>query len=380
MLDANDPDPHLETARRVLASTPLIDGHNDLPCLITEWKDAPGDVEAYDLRVRAPGCTDLDRLEAGMVGAQFWAIYVACERPVQGSAADAFAMIALAKRIFAAYPDRFEEARNADDVLRVFASGRIASLLGVEGGQVLEDSLDNLRRLWELGVRYLTLTHNCTTSWADSAMDEPRHSGLTPFGVRVIREMNRLGMLVDLSHVSAATMHAALDVSHAPVIWSHAGARTLVDHPRNVPDDVLDRVPGNRGIVMVTFVPAFVSAAHHRWDLLETRTRIEERARQGHGDVHEYHYENPMPAATLSDVADHLDYLYRRIGPEHVGIGSDFEGTSRLVQGLEDVSTFPALFAEMSRRGWSEAELGLLAGGNILRVMREAEAAAARNP
>ena len=369
---------HRAVARRVLSSAPLIDGHNDLPCLITERTEAPGDVAAYDLRRPTSGCTDLDRLAAGMVGGQFWAIYVPCEEPAVGATAAALAQIDLAKRIFAAYPDRLEEARTANDVMRVFASGKIACLLGIEGGQVIEDSIDNLGRFHELGARYLTLTHNCTTTWADSALDAPRHSGLTPFGIRVVREMNRLGMLVDLSHTSPATMHAALDVARAPVIWSHAGVRTLVDHPRNVPDDVLSRVRANRGLVMVTFVPAFVSVAHHRWDVLETMARLEEQARRGHGDLHTWQYENPMPAATLADVADHLDYLKTVIGAEHVGIGSDFEGTSRLVQGLEDVATFPALFAELSRRGWSEAELGLLAGKNVLRVMREAEDVAAR--
>ena len=371
-------DPHLTAARRVLAGTPLIDGHNDLPCLITERKDAPGDVAAYDLRQRTAGCTDLDRLAAGRVGGQFWAIYVPCERPAPGATAAALAQIELAKRIFATYPNRLEEARSADDVLRVFRNGKIACLLGIEGGHVLEDSLDALPRFFDLGARYLTLTHNCTTTWADSAMDAPRHSGLTPFGVRVVHEMNRLGMLVDLAHTSSATMHAALDVTRAPVIWSHAGARALVDHPRNVPDDVLARVRANRGLVMVTFVPAFVSVAHHRWDLLETRARLEEQADRGHGDLHAWQYENPMPHATLADVADHIDYIRRVVGAEHVGIGSDFEGTSRLVQGLEDVATFPALFAELSRRGWSESDLGLLAGKNILRVMREADEAAAR--
>ena len=202
---------------------------------------------------------------------------------LRSAPAAALAQIDLAKRIFATYPDRLEEARTANDVMRVFASGKIACLLGIEGGQVIEDSLDTLRRFHDLGARYLTLTQNCTTNWADSALDAPRHSGLTPFGIRVVHEMNRLGMLVDLSHTSPATMHAALDVARAPVIWSHTGARTLVDHPRNVPDDVLSRVRANGGLVMVTFVPAFVSVAHHRWDVLETIARLEEQARRGHG-------------------------------------------------------------------------------------------------
>lgn len=332
-------DSHLATAHRILARAPLIDGHNDLTWVVRER--AGGDVAAYDLRRRTPGRTDLERLAAGRVRGQFWAAYLACDAP--GSGFDTLlAELALARAIFAAYPDRFAEARTADELLEVVAGGRIACLLAVEGGQLLGGSLASVDELARLGVRYLTLTHNCTTDWADAALGEPRHGGLTPFGVRVIERMNSLGMMVDLSHASVAVMHAALDVSEAPVIWSHSNARALVDHARNVPDEVLARVPANGGIVMATFVPAFVSAG---------------------------------PEATLEQVADHLDHLRARMGADHVGLGSDFDGSARVVRGLEDVATFPALIAELARRGWSEGDLEKLTGGNILRVLRAAEAA-----
>jgi membrane dipeptidase len=377
-----DLDRHLDRARRVLERVPLIDGHNDLPCAIREWPDAPGDVRAYDLRSRTPGRTDLERLGRGMVGAQFWAIYVPCES--EAPAQVALEQIALAKEVFATYPDRLEEAVGAADVERVFRAGRIACLLGVEGGHAIEDSLDVLRRYFELGVRYLTLTHNCSTEWADAGLDEPRHGGLSGFGVEVVREMNRLGMMVDLSHTSADVMRQALDVSEAPVIWSHASARALVDHPRNVPDDVLRRLPENGGIVMITFVPAFVGGRHHGWDVLETEHRWALEAAHGSGDpkvargLEEWRRKNPEPQSSLSEVADHVEHVRDVAGIDHVGIGSDFDGSSRVVEGLEDVSTFPALFAELARRGWGDAELAKLAGENMLRVMRATAATGAR--
>ena len=377
-------DPHLERARRLLARVPLIDGHNDLPCTIHEWPEAPGDVRAYDLRARAPGRTDLDRLARGMVGGQFWAAYVPCDLP-PGARRFALAQIALAHELFAAYPERFEQARTADDIERVHRAGRIACLIGVEGGHAIEGSLDALRSFHDLGVRYLTLTHNCTNELADAAYDDPRHGGLSPLGVEVVREMNRLGMLVDLAHTSTQAMHAALDASEAPVIWSHACARALVDHPRNVPDDVIRRLPRNGGIVMITFVPAFAGRIHHGWDTHETEERLALEARHGRGAVEvargleAWRGRNPEPGATVAEVADHVEHVRAVAGGDHVGIGSDFEGSSRVVEGLEDVSTFPALFAELARRGWSDDELERLAGGNILRVMRAAEAVAARS-
>ncbi|MSR35621.1 MAG: membrane dipeptidase [Gemmatimonadetes bacterium] len=349
---------YLERARGVLTRAPLIDGHNDLVWVVRE---RGGDPAAYDLRVPTPGCTDLARLERGMVGGQFWAVYVPCAQVV--GAARAFAEeIELAEQIIAAYPDRFERTFTADEVEAAIARGRIACLIGLEGGQAIEGSLDALRRFRALGVRYITLTHNCTHDWADSALDVARHGGLSPFGVEVVREMNRLGILVDLSHTSPACMHRALDVSEAPVIWSHAAARALVDHPRNVPDDALARLRSNGGVAMATFVTGFVSARQAAWDRSQadpSTARAEE--------------ENPMPVATLADVADHIDHMRDVAGVDHVGIGSDFDGFARQTRGLEDVGCFPALFAELARRGWTDDDLEQLSGGNVLRVLREAE-------
>lgn len=338
-------DAHRERALRVLSSTPLVDGHNDLPWAIRQSDAAPRDVsaEAHNLRGRTSFHTDIARLRAGHVGAQYWSVYVPYGAVEEGAAMTQLEQIDIAHQIIARYPDVFELALDASDVERIFATGKIASMLGMEGGHAIENSLGALRAFHELGVRYMTLTHNGTIDWADSAADTARHGGLSAFGMEVVREMNRLGMLVDLSHTSPATMNDALDVSAAPVIWSHAAARAVTDHTRNVPDEVLRRLPENGGVVMVTFVPAFVSA----------------------GD-----------RATLADVADHVDHVANVAGVDHVGIGSDFDGISSTPVGLEDASTFPALFAELSRRGWTDEDLAKLAGENLLRVMREAEAVA----
>lgn len=349
-------DLHLEVARRVLATTPLVDGHNDLPWAIRGSSSAPGDVAAYDLRSRTPGHTDLERLQRGMVGAQFWSVYVPSRAVEEGAARVQLEQIDIARRMIARYPDHLELALSVSDVDRIFGAGRIASILGMEGGHAIENSLGALRAFYDLGARYLTLTHGATIDWADSATDEPRHGGLSPFGREVVREMNRLGMLVDLSHVSPAVMSQVLDTSEAPVIFSHSSARALTDHPRNVPDSILRRMPDNGGVVMVTFVPSFVNEA--------VRT-----------------YEGPpegIPRATLEDVADHIDHIRRVAGIGHVGIGGDFDGISSTPVGLEDVSTYPALFAELSRRGWTEEDLRKLAGKNLLRAWREAESAARR--
>lgn len=344
---ASAQDVHLERARRVLATTPLIDGHNDLPWAIRGSALGPHDVEAdgHDLRRTTPFHTDIDRLRRGMVGAQFWSVYIPHGAIDEGATKVQLEQIDIALQIIDRYPDVFELAGDASAVERIFASGKIASMLGIEGGHAIENSLGALRAFYSMGVRYMTLTHNGTLDWADAANDEHRHGGLTAFGREVVREMNRLGMLVDLSHTSAETMNDALDVSDAPVMWSHAAARGVRDHPRNVPDQVLRRLPDNGGIVMVTFVPSFVSATD---------------------------------AATLADVADHIDHIANLAGVDHVGIGSDFDGIDSTPVGLEDVSTFPALFAELSRRGWSEDEMAKVAGENVLRVMREAEAVARR--
>jgi membrane dipeptidase len=351
---ASAQDSHAAKVRRVLETTPLIDGHNDLPWAIRESATAPRDVEAYDLRGTVPGHTDLARLRAGGVGGQFWSVYIPCDAVSEGAARIQLEQIDIARQIFRKYPDAFGEALSASEVEAEFGRGRIASLMGMEGGHAIENSLGALRAYYGAGVRYLTLTHGCNTDWADSGTDDPRHGGLTNFGREVIGEMNRLGMLVDLSHTSPETMHDVLDVAEAPVIFSHSSARAVTDHPRNVPDEVLRRLPSNGGVVMFTFVPSFVSDAVRTWEGPDEDT----------------------PRATLSDVADHIEHIRNVAGIDHVGIGGDFDGISSVVQGLEDVSTYPALLQELSRRGWSEDDLRKLVGENVLRVMRQAEAAA----
>ena len=349
-------DRHRELALEVLASTPLVDGHNDLPWAIRNHDEAPMDVAAYDLRRPAPGHTDLARLREGHVGAQFWSVYVPFRAVEEGAARVQLEEIDIARQMIRRYPDHLELALSVSDVERIFGSGRIASMLGMEGGHALENSLGALRAFYDLGVRYMTLTHSGTIDWADSATDDPRHGGLSPFGEEVVREMNRLGMLVDLSHVSEGGMSDVLDVSEAPVIFSHSSARALTNHPRNVPDSILRRMPENGGVVMVTFVPVYVNEALRTWE--------------GPRDE--------APRATLADVADHIDHVREVAGIDHVGIGSDFDGISSVPVGLEDVSDFPNLFAELARRGWTETELRKLAGENLLRAWREAEGVARR--
>ncbi len=376
-------DEALDRARRLLRSTPLIDGHNDLPWRIRTTVGSPRDVAAYDLRRPTPGHTDLERLARGLVGAQFWSVYVPGDYKDSGFVRLQLEQIELARRVIAAYPDRLAPALGADDIEREFRAGRIASLIGLEGGHVLENSLAVLRAYYALGARYLTLTHNVTTDWADAALDSARHGGLTPFGREVVREMNRLGMLVDLSHTSPAVMSAALDVSEAPVIFSHSAARALVDHPRNVPDSILARLLRNGGLVMVTFVPAFVSAEVAAYEAArearerELRPTIPDSAERRRA-LAPWDAEHPRPVATLAQVADHIEHVRRVAGVDHVGIGSDFDGIEHVPAGLEDVSRFPALFAELIRRGWSDQDLRKLAGGNLLRVLRAAEAVAHR--
>jgi membrane dipeptidase len=380
---AQQTDPALEHARKLLRSTPLVDGHNDLPWTIREYKEAPRDVARYDLRGSVPGHTDLARLKTGLLGAQFWSVYVPGEIKDSGYARVQLEQIDIARRLIAAYPDRFAPALAADDIKREFKRGRIASFLGMEGGHAIENSLGTLRAYYALGVRYMTLTHNVTLDWADAALDSARHDGLTDFGREVVREMNRLGMLVDLSHTSPAAMSDALDVAEAPVIFSHSSARALVNHKRNVPDSILARLPKNGGVVMVTFVPDFVSQEVADWaetydsvgkELGRTVSDTAERTRR----LTEWSTVNPRPRATLAQVADHIDHIRKVAGVEHVGIGSDFDGIENVPVGLEDVSTFPALFAELIRRGWSDDDLRKLAGENLQRALRAAEATAAR--
>ncbi|HYU54297.1 MAG TPA: dipeptidase [Gemmatimonadaceae bacterium] len=380
----NGEDPYLARAERVLRQTPLIDGHNDLPWRIREDSVARGNVDAYDLRKHAPGHTDLDRLKKGMVGAQFWSVYTPGEWRDSGYARIQLEQIEIARRVIAKYPDRLALALSTSDIRRNFKQGKISSLLGLEGGHALENSLGALRAYYDLGVRYMTLTHNVTLDWADAALDSAKHNGLTPFGDSVVREMNRLGMLVDLSHVSPATMSDALNISEAPVIFSHSGARALVDVPRNVPDSILRRVTKNGGIVMVPFVTGFVSPAVMLYDQSTRPIMRDLQAKYGSDtaaitrEIKQWRAAHPEPRATLSQVADQIEYVRKVAGVDHVGIGSDFDGITELVQGLEDVSTFPALFAELARRGWSDEDLRKLAGENFLRVFAQAEAVAKR--
>ncbi|MGH7719129.1 MAG: dipeptidase [Gemmatimonadaceae bacterium] len=382
-LASQSSDPHLERARRVLRSTPLVDGHNDLPWAIREDSVAPRDVNAYDLRRRTRGHTDLERLRQGLVGAQFWSVYIPGEIRDSGYARVQLEQIDIARQVIDKYPE-LEWALTADAIGRVFRQRRIGSLLGLEGGHAIENSLGTLRAYYDLGARYMTLTHNVTLDWADAALDSARHGGLTRFGEEVVREMNRLGMLVDLSHVSPATMSDALNVTQAPVIFSHSSARALTDVPRNVPDSILRRLPSNGGVVMVTFVPSFVSreSARHAAQLDSVATELGRRfasdtaARRR--ELDSWRSAHPAPRATIKDVADHIDHIRKVAGADHVGIGGDFDGITEVVVGLEDVSTYPALFAELARRGWSDADLRKLAGENVLRALRRAEEVAAR--
>ena len=382
-LSAQGADPHLARARRVLRSTPLIDGHNDLPWAIRTDSVAQHDVDKYDLRKKTPGHTDLPRLKAGMVSGQFWSVYIPSNFRDSGYARVQLEQIDIARQFIAKYPE-IEWALTADALRASHARGRIGSLLGLEGGHAIENSLGALRAYYDLGARYMTLTHSANIDWADSGTDSVRHGGLTRFGEEVVHEMNRLGMLVDLSHVSPGTMSDAITVSEAPVIFSHSSARAVTDVPRNVPDSILKRLPKNGGVVMVTFVPGFVSQQVAAYSAEMQRVNAELRQRFGSDDaarrreLDTWRESHPAPKATLKDVADHIEHIRRVAGPDHVGIGGDFDGITDTPVGLEDVSTYPALFAELSRRGWSDADLRKLAGENILRVLKQAEAVSAR--
>jgi membrane dipeptidase len=377
-------DANLERAKRILRTTPLIDGHNDLAWRIREDKNAPRDVDAYDLRTTTPGHTDLARMKEGMIGAQFWSVYIPGEIRDSGYARVQLEEIDIARRFIAKYPERLAFATRASDIRKDFAQGKVASFLGMEGGHAIENSLGALRAYYDLGVRYMTLTHNVTLDWADAALDEPKHGGLTPFGKEVVREMNRLGMLVDLAHVSPGTMSAALDVSEAPVIFSHSGSRALVDHPRNVPDSILARLPKNGGIVMVPFVNSFVNAKVRARDVAEAQAAKNAAAKFPNdsaavkSEMTTWRTTHPPVPAALSDVADHIEHVRDVAGIDHVGIGSDFDGIEDVIPGLENVSRFPYLLAELARRGWSDADLRKVAGENFLRVFTQAEAVAAK--
>jgi len=378
-----DDDPALEHARVLLREAVLIDGHNDLPWAIRTWKKGPRDVEAYDLRGRTGGDTDIERLRAGGVGGQFWSVYIPGEDREAGYARVQLEQIDIARRMIARYPEALGLALSADDIEREKRGGRIGSLLGMEGGHAIENSLGALRAYHDLGVRYMTLTHNSTLDWADSANDEPRHGGLTRFGEEVVREMNRLGMLVDLSHAAPDTMDDVLRVSQAPVIFSHSSARALCDVPRNVPDSILRRMPANGGVVMITFVASFVSkefadAFAPVWGRLRERTAGVRDPAERERIYREEITKVQAPKVTISQVAEHVEHVRRVAGVDHVGLGGDYDGNSEWPEGLEDVSTYPRLFAELIRRGWSDEDLRKLAGGNVLRALRTAEATARR--
>lgn len=376
-------DPNLVRARAILSEVPLIDGHNDLPWAIRIDTIARKDVDKYDIVGRARGHTDIPRLRAGQLGAQFWSVYLPGDYGDSGFAKVQHEQIAIARRVIEKHPDVFAWALTADDIRRVFREGKIGSLLGVEGGHAIENSLDSLRSYYSLGVRYMTLTHNVTLDWADAASDSAKHQGLTPFGEEVVREMNRLGMLVDLSHTSPATMSDALNVTEAPVIFSHSSARGVTDHVRNVPDSILARLPQNGGVVMVTFVPGFVSQEKVERSRARTAAFADIDARIADSTARAaekaaWEASHPDPRATLAQVADHIEHIRRVAGADHVGIGGDFDGIEEVVVGLEDVSTYPALFAELARRGWSDEDLRKLAGENVLRALATAEQVAAR--
>jgi membrane dipeptidase len=378
-------DPFLDRALDLLRSSPLIDGHNDLAIALRSRVGGIG-VSQVDLRQTVEGLdTDIPRLRAGRVGGQFWSIWVPAELPEEKALPMALEQLDIAEGFARRYPDVFGAAATADEVEAVFASGRIASLMGLEGGSMIASSLPILRTFFARGVRYMTLTHWKTTRWADAATDEPEHDGLTAFGREVVREMNRLGMLVDLSHVAPSTMAAALEVTEAPVVFSHSGAFAVNPHPRNVPDEILRRVPANGGVVMAVFLSQFVSDEVRRhvqpgMDLADAYERDHPEAPSD--EVREvrrqWMAEHPAPLASVQQVADHIDHLAEVAGVEHVGIGSDFDGGEMLPTDLEDVSRFPNLVAELLRRGYSEADVRGIAGGNVLRVMRGAEAAAKR--
>jgi membrane dipeptidase len=387
---------------RVLAQTPLIDGHNDLPWQIRECFV---NVDGVDLRASTanlpkpdklpPDCewtplmTDIPRLHAGHVGAQFWSVWIPSALSGPAAIQTTLEQIDVVHALAARYPNDLQMAYTADDIVRIHKAGRIASLIGIEGGHQIGNSLPALRQMYALGARYMTLTHTLNNDWADSATANPLHHGLTAFGRALVHEMNRLGMLVDLSHVSPETMKAALAATQAPVMFSHSGARAIAEHPRDVPDDVLALVKQNHGIVMVNFYPGYVSAERAHWDADQAAEKARlnappyaglyvgqpERAKAA---LEAWEKAHPAPAVTLAMVADHADYIRKVAGMDCVGIGSDFDGIPVTPVGLESVEKFPALLEELARRGWSDADLAKVAGGNMLRVMREAEAVAKR--
>jgi membrane dipeptidase len=372
---------------RILREVPLIDGHNDLPWQYRERVKnqlAKIDLRQDQSKLETPLHTDIARLKAGRVGGQFWSVYVPATLKGADAVQATFEQIDVVHRLDAAYPETLALALTADDLVRIHKSGRIASLIGIEGGHSINNSMGALRMLYRAGARYMTLTHSLNNDWADSATDDPKHDGLTAFGKAVVGEMNRLGMLVDLSHVSPASMHDALDVAAAPVIFSHSSARAVAGHPRNVPDDVLQRMKTNGGVVMVTWVPTFVSEKSRAWSAQKAAEDARLKAlftgepANAKAALAAWEAANPRPKATLSDVADHVEHVIRVAGEDHVGVGADLDGISTTPEGLESVADYPKLFTELLRRGHSEERLKKMAGLNVLRAMRAAEATAAR--
>ncbi len=365
---------------RVLKRTPLIDGHNDVPWEVRENHGSSVEgLESGSDRREPPMMTDMARLRAGRVGGQFWSVYIAGTLVGDEAIRTTVEQIDTARRLIDRYPRHLTFAQSAAEMERIHRAGRIGSMLGIEGGNQIGGSMAALRRFYDLGARYMTLTHNQTTTWADAGTDEPKHDGLTPFGVEVVKEMNRLGMLVDLSHVSAATMRDAIAASQAPVIFSHSNAHALNPHPRNVPDDVLAMVKGNGGLVMVTFVPGFLD--QRVWTWAQNRSgeeaRLKARFAYSKAEVESglkaWEAANPRPPVTAAAVADHIEHIVRVAGHDHVGIGGDLDGIPYGVERLDSADGYPLLFAELIRRGWSDANLAKLAGGNILRALRRAE-------
>ena len=373
----------LDRAKALHKQVPLIDGHNDYPWAVREKVDR--DVDKLDITKPQPTIhTDIPRLREGGVGGQFWSVYVPSDYAGQTAVTATMEQIDIVHRMMRKYPQAFELALTAADVERIFKAGKIASLIGMEGGHSIDNSLGTLRMFHRLGARYMTLTHSKNVPWADSATDEPRLGGLSAFGEDVVREMNWLGMLVDLSHVSPDTMQDAIRVSQAPVIFSHSSARAIADVPRNVPDNLLRLLPSNGGVVMVTFVPGFLSSKVVAWGKRQTaeQQRLRQESAQDENAqktaLAAWVKANPAPRATIADVADHIDHIRKIAGIDCIGLGGDFDGITSVPEGLEDVSTYPALTAELLRRGYKDEEIGKILGLNILRVMREVEKVATK--
>ena len=386
-LAAAQTDPIAARVDRVLREVPLIDGHNDLPMQFEQRVKnqlARLDLRTDQSKLEKPLHTDIARLRQGRVGGQFWSVYVPATLKGADAVQATFEQIDVVHRMIATYPDAFALALTADDIVRIHKQGKVASLIGMEGGHSIGNSLAVLRQLYAGGARYMTLTHSENNDWADSATADPKHNGLTPFGKAVIGEMNRLGMLVDLSHVAPKTMHDAIDVSAAPVIFSHSSARAVTDHPRNVPDDVLLRLKQTDGIVMVTWVPSFISdkvrahGAERDAETARLKARFPGQPERQKQELEAWRAAHPAPKATIADVADHVDHLRKVAGVDHVGIGADLDGITSTPEGLDSVATYPTLFAELARRGYTDEEMKKIAGLNILRVMRKVEGVAAK--